>query len=209
MLARLDAVTLPQHVPDAKSLQSISVVAAQRPTDTQRVLSYLTHSVFKGVLQKSTQIRQFILYISNSKGLVDGFVGELTSAKRLSKHCVRYNLGRRLDAGAEWLASSSTPDAPRPSHTNGGGFPGDHQRRRFPGHDRFRRCSRFCFDATRYKPYTRFLCQGGDGAARDAARQARRRRAICRAVGPQATKGPMWGYPFPVLGAISPFLEPF
>ena len=50
-------------------------------------------------------------------------MGELTSAKRLSKHCVRYNLGRRLDAGAEWLASSSTPDAPRPSHTNGGGFP--------------------------------------------------------------------------------------
>ena len=24
-----------------------------------------------------------------------------------------------------------------------------------------------------------------------------------------ATKGPMWGYPVPVLGAISPFLEPF
>ena len=23
------------------------------------------------------------------------------------------------------------------------------------------------------------------------------------------TKGPMWGYPVPVLGAISPFLEPF
>jgi hypothetical protein len=25
----------------------------------------------------------------------------------------------------------------------------------------------------------------------------------------QTTKGPMWGYPVPVLGAISPFLEPF
>ena len=25
----------------------------------------------------------------------------------------------------------------------------------------------------------------------------------------ETTKGPMWGYPVPVLGAISPFLEPF
>ena len=25
----------------------------------------------------------------------------------------------------------------------------------------------------------------------------------------QSTKGPMWGHPVPVLGAISPFLEPF
>ena len=43
------------------------------------------------VLQMSipSQIRQLILYISNSKGHADGFVGELTSAKRLSKHFVR------------------------------------------------------------------------------------------------------------------------
>ena len=36
--------------------------------------------VFKNVLQKSipTQIRQLILCIGNSEGLVDGFVGELT-----------------------------------------------------------------------------------------------------------------------------------
>ena len=35
-----------------------------------------------------TQIRQLIFRISNSKGHVDGFVGELTSAKRLEKHFV-------------------------------------------------------------------------------------------------------------------------
>jgi len=46
---------------------------------------YLTQSVFEVVLQKSipTQICQLILYISKSKGYVDGFVGQLTSAKRL------------------------------------------------------------------------------------------------------------------------------
>jgi len=44
---------------------------------------YLTESVYQVVLQNSipTQIRQLIIYIRNSKGLVDGFVGELTSAK--------------------------------------------------------------------------------------------------------------------------------
>ena len=38
----------------------------------------------QSVLQKSilTQIRQLICYDSNSKGYVDGFGGELTSAKR-------------------------------------------------------------------------------------------------------------------------------
>ena len=43
---------------------------------------YLTQC-FKVVLQRSipTQIRQLILCISNIKGLVDGFVGELTFAK--------------------------------------------------------------------------------------------------------------------------------
>ena len=47
--------------------------------------SYLTQSVLKVVLQKAipTQICQLILYISNSKGYADEFVGELTSAKRL------------------------------------------------------------------------------------------------------------------------------
>ena len=47
--------------------------------------SYLTQSVYQVVLQKSipTKIRPLILYINNSKGYVDGFVGKLTSAKRL------------------------------------------------------------------------------------------------------------------------------
>ena len=47
--------------------------------------AYLTQSVFKVVLQKSilSQNRQIILHISKDKGLVDGFVGELVSAKRL------------------------------------------------------------------------------------------------------------------------------
>ena len=32
----------------------------------------------------------------------------------------------------------------------------------------------------------------------------------CFAVlGPRATKGPMWGYPRPVIGAVGPLLEPF
>jgi len=52
--------------------------------------SYLTPSVFKVVLRKPipTQIRQLVLYISNSKEYVDGFVRELTFAKRLQKHFV-------------------------------------------------------------------------------------------------------------------------
>ena len=51
---------------------------------------YFTQSVFEVVLQKSipTQIRQLILHISYSKVEVVGFVGELTSAKRLEKHFV-------------------------------------------------------------------------------------------------------------------------
>ena len=45
---------------------------------------------FQSCLQKSipAQIRQLILYISKSKGYVDGSVGKLTSAKRLFKHFV-------------------------------------------------------------------------------------------------------------------------
>ena len=44
-------------------------------------------SVLKVVLQKSiyTQIRQLVVYISHSRGQVEEFVGELTSAKRLHK----------------------------------------------------------------------------------------------------------------------------
>ena len=38
--------------------------------------------------QFPTRIRRLILHISYSKGYVDGFVGELTSANRLSKHFV-------------------------------------------------------------------------------------------------------------------------
>ena len=56
---------------------------------------YLAQSVLEVVVQKSipTQICQLI--ISNSKGSVNGFLGELTSAKRLYKHFER-------DKGA-WL----------------------------------------------------------------------------------------------------------
>ena len=48
-------------------------------------------SVYRVVLSKSipAQIRQLILHVSNRKGSVDEFVGELTSAKRLKKHFVR------------------------------------------------------------------------------------------------------------------------
>ena len=47
--------------------------------------SYLTKSGFAVAWQKSipTQIRQLILLISNSKGRVDEFVKEVTSADRL------------------------------------------------------------------------------------------------------------------------------
>ena len=48
---------------------------------------YLTESVHKFVFQTSipAQIRELVLYISNRNGLVDGFVRELTLAKRLYK----------------------------------------------------------------------------------------------------------------------------
>jgi hypothetical protein len=50
----------------------------------RQVRSCLAESAYKVVLQKSipAQIRQLILQISNDRGLVDGFVRELTSAKR-------------------------------------------------------------------------------------------------------------------------------
>ena len=50
--------------------------------------THLTQSVFEVVVQKSiqTQIRQLILYISRSTEQFDGFVRELTFAKRLCEH---------------------------------------------------------------------------------------------------------------------------
>ena len=50
----------------------------------------LTRSVSKVVWQRliPPQNRQLIIHISNSKGGVDGFVGGLTSAKRLETHFV-------------------------------------------------------------------------------------------------------------------------
>ena len=52
----------------------------------------LMQSAVRVVLQTSilTQIRHLVLYISNSDGSFDGFVGELTSAKRL-RLCVSRN----------------------------------------------------------------------------------------------------------------------
>ena len=49
---------------------------------------YLTESVHTVVLQKSTpaQIHQLILYVNTYKGYSDGFVRELTFAKRLYRH---------------------------------------------------------------------------------------------------------------------------
>jgi len=60
--------------------------AAKRIQWTQHQEVYLTQSVFQVVLQNliPIQICQLILYLSNSEGLVDGFVGVLTSgASRL------------------------------------------------------------------------------------------------------------------------------
>jgi len=46
---------------------------------------FISHNFFQVVLQKSisTQSRQLIICISNSKGYVDEFVGELTFAEQL------------------------------------------------------------------------------------------------------------------------------
>ena len=51
---------------------------------------YLTPSVFKAVLQRSTppKNRQLIIYCHLREEYVDEFVGELTFAKRLYKHFV-------------------------------------------------------------------------------------------------------------------------
>ena len=47
--------------------------------------SYLTDSVHEVVLKmsKPVQMRQGVLYISNDKGQVDGFLGESTFAEQL------------------------------------------------------------------------------------------------------------------------------
>ena len=57
---------------------------SQHRVRLRRRTGYITQLFFKVVLQKSipTQIRQLILYITYSKGCLDGFVGESTSAKR-------------------------------------------------------------------------------------------------------------------------------
>jgi len=51
--------------------------------------SYLTDFFYNAVLHKSipVQIRQLILYFSNNKAQVDGFVRKLTLAKRLQNDC--------------------------------------------------------------------------------------------------------------------------
>ena len=53
--------------------------------------AYLTESIYEVVLQKwiPPQIRQRILHDYRNKELVDGFVRELTFAKRLCKHFLR------------------------------------------------------------------------------------------------------------------------
>ena len=53
--------------------------------------AYLIESVYKVVLQESIpeRIRRPILHKSNNNGWVDGFVRELTLAKRLYKHFLR------------------------------------------------------------------------------------------------------------------------
>ena len=66
---------------------------------------HLTVGVYKVVLQQSipAQIRQLILYISNNKGLVDGFVLELTCAKRLDKH---FRWDKNVSKGARPLVKT-------------------------------------------------------------------------------------------------------
>ena len=66
----------------------------------------LTQDIFEVVSQKSipTQICQLILYISNSRRYVDGFVGELTSDGNCTfvsrcLHCPREREGKREEGG--------------------------------------------------------------------------------------------------------------
>ena len=64
---------------------SVKVSGAELGASGRTSRFHITQSALEAVLKKSipTQIRQLILYISNSKGQVDRFVGELASAKRL------------------------------------------------------------------------------------------------------------------------------
>ena len=59
-------------------------------TLTAELQVYLTESFYKVVLQGSipSQLRQLIFYYYLYTENVDGFVQELTSAKRLYKHCL-------------------------------------------------------------------------------------------------------------------------
>ena len=68
----------------------------------KRLKTYLKQSVFQIVLQKwiSTQICQLILYVSDSAGKADGFVGELSFAQRPHEHFL-WNEKKKLPAG--WL----------------------------------------------------------------------------------------------------------
>ncbi len=53
------------------------------------ILSQKTSSKTRFLKSIPLQIRQLVRYISHDKGYVDGFVRELTSAKRLQKPFVR------------------------------------------------------------------------------------------------------------------------
>jgi hypothetical protein len=67
--------------PEAKV--KIHLCAAATARAPHHAVSFnLSQSIFRVVFQRSNPA-QLILYISYSEGYVDGFVGELTSAKRL------------------------------------------------------------------------------------------------------------------------------
>jgi hypothetical protein len=62
---------------------------SRRSSGSARRASRLSSTLYNPISKAvSAQIRQLILHISHSKGLVDGFVGELTFAKRLEKRFV-------------------------------------------------------------------------------------------------------------------------
>ena len=69
-------------------------------------LNYISRKVILKSFCKSgsipTQIRQLIFYINSSKEQVDGFVGELTSAKRLRNTVYKKNYSHRLHGRARF-----------------------------------------------------------------------------------------------------------
>ena len=73
----------PAPAPHLAHLEGCAALCVTRGSLQEGVRVHLTQSAFKVVLQKSIppQIRQPILHISNSKGEVDGFAGELTFAE--------------------------------------------------------------------------------------------------------------------------------